>query len=421
MAPESQTLFTRVPSVQLDDLPGALPSDRVPQDVDLERIQQFAQEHLQNLEPSAFTEDALWRDWLALTGRVRTFHSPHRIIETWNRYAASRHPVNIQTKPARISRPVESSSFVTVPYTFTTHQDDGLIGHCSGSISLVPDADGKWKIWVLVTILQNFEGLGNPDVPPYVESNGVMNSHNGISLGHKSEFEHDVVIIGAGQNGLAIAGRLASLGIKYVLLERQSDVGNNWRRRYESVRQHTIREYNNLPFGRTWKSNDPNLLPGAKVAEGFENYVTQYNINLWVSAETRSCTWDDQSQKWTLTVELKGEEMRTLHCAHLVLALGAGVSVDNDPKFPGADRFQGVLMNSGTYKHSRDWKGKTGIVIGTGTLAHDVANDMLEAGLSSVTMVQRNKTAVYPIEWVVRGQEGNGSPASCVHDVADSM
>jgi hypothetical protein len=389
------------PSVQLKDLPGALPPDLVPQEVDLEMVQTVAQKALESLDTDAFTQDTLWRDWLSLTGQVRTFHSAQRVVETWNRYAASRHPTNFQTKPARVMRPVKTSSWVNVPFTFTTCQDDGLVGHCSGSASLIPDVDGHWKIWVVVTVLENFAGHRNPDVPP-VEKNWIDNHGNGTSLEH----EFDVVVVGAGQNGLAVAGRLAALGIKYVLLERQPTVGTNWTVRYESVRQHTLREYNNLPFDRTWKPNDPLLLPGTLVAEGFENYVAKYNINLWLSTQTRSCTWDDKSRKWTLEVEVKGDEKHTVHCRHLVLALGAGVSVYNDPKFPGADQYRGVLLNSGAYKHSRDWKDKSGIVVGTGTTAHDVASDMLKAGLSSITMVQRNKTAIYPIEWVIKGQEG---------------
>ena len=35
----------------------------------------------------------------------------------------------------------------------------------------------------------------------------------------------------------------------------------------------------------------------------------------------------------------------------------------------------------------------------TNTIAHDVAEDMLDAGLESVTMVQRGRTAVFPIEY----------------------
>jgi cation diffusion facilitator CzcD-associated flavoprotein CzcO len=68
-------------------------------------------------------------------------------------------------------------------------------------------------------------------------------------------------------------------------------------------------------------------------------------------------------------------------------------------------------MHSKDYKNASDWKGKHGVVVGTAntgnksfslsvlliltffdSLGHDIAEDMVEAGLASVTMVQRNKT-----------------------------
>jgi cation diffusion facilitator CzcD-associated flavoprotein CzcO len=140
-----------------------------------------------------------------------------------------------------------------------------------------------------------------------------------------------------------MGGRLAALGIKYVVLEKRPFVGNNWTQRYESVRQHTVREYNNLPFERTWKSGDPLLLPGKIVAEGFENYVQKYNINLWTNATTTGSTWSPQSRTWTLNVLINGTEKRELVSQHLIIAIGAGVSVDNDPKIPGVEEYKGII------------------------------------------------------------------------------
>ena len=396
------------PSVQFEDLPGELPLDKVPQDTDLLKVQQAAQRALESFSPDAFTDDLLWRDWLSLTGQIRTFNGSQRIIDLWSQLAASRHPTDFKTKPARVRRPLPSTSWVHVNFSFTTRQDDGLVGQCSGHASLILDDSGKWKIWMLVTMLDYFEGFGNPEVP-HMQSNGVT---NGVNDANHSRLEHDydVVMLGAGQNGLALAGRLQALGIKYLLLERESAIGRNWIGRYESVRQHTIREYNNLPFDRTWRPDQPNLLPGPAVVEGFRRYVDKYDINLWLSTETLSCVWDEKSQKWTLEVAIEGSEQRTLFCRHLALSMGAGLSVDVDPRWPGVDQYQGILLSSGAYKHSRAWKGKSGIVIGSGTMAHDIAQDMLNAGLSSITMIQRNKTAIYPIEWVIKGQQGGPFP-----------
>ncbi|KIW29520.1 uncharacterized protein PV07_05333 [Cladophialophora immunda] len=397
------------PGYDLDKLPGSLPSQQVPEHVDVETIQKSAQQLLENLDVNGLHSTALWRDWLALTGQIRTFYSSEKIAEVWTTQVKAKNVTNIKTKTGRITKPVPTSSWVDIPFTFITEQEGGLMGNCTGTASLIPDEAGQWKIWMLVTVLDNFADLGHPDVPPMAGNTLANGTVNGVAEhGTKGDGEHyfDVVVIGAGQCGLAVAGRLGALGINYVLLEKRLSVGKNWTQRYESVRQHTIREYNNLPFERTWKANDPLLLPGKIVAEGFENYVSKYNINLWTSADTTGATWDSERRTWMLDVTIDGNERRKLVCRHLVVATGAGVSIDNDPRYPGTDHYQGILVHSGAYKHSRDWATKDGIVIGSGTTAHDIAEDMYRAGLRSVTMIQRNQTAIYPIEWIVKGQQG---------------
>lgn len=51
----------------------------------------------------------------------------------------------------------------------------------------------------------------------------------------KDEQSHfDCVIIGAGQAGLCVAGRLKALGVSFVVLEEYPEVGDNWKMRYDS-------------------------------------------------------------------------------------------------------------------------------------------------------------------------------------------
>ncbi|KIW37385.1 uncharacterized protein PV06_10429 [Exophiala oligosperma] len=403
------------PGYNLDSLPGTLPARLVPNDSDMEMLEELAQKILEdgNLDPNTLQGTALWRDHLALTGQIRTFDGDKKIVEAWNNQAESLSPSNFKTKPAYIAKPVPGSSWIEVPFTFTTHPNNGLLGNCTGAASFILDEDGNWKIWMLVTLLDNFEGHGHPDIP-LLTDNSVNVSGNSVTNGVESNKDMNtdgqcilhVVVIGAGQCGLSMAGRVGALGLSYVLLEKRPSIGHNWIGRYESVRQHTVREYNNLPFERTWNPTDPLLLPGKIVAEGFENYVNKYNINLWTNAETTGAKWVENDRVWKLDVTVKGQEKRTIVCRHLVVSVGAGMSVDKDPNIPGTEHYQGILLHSGSYKHSREWIAKNGIVIGSGTMAHDIAEDMYRAGLRSVYMIQRNRTCVYPIEWVIKGQSG---------------
>ena len=38
------------------------------------------------------------------------------------------------------------------------------------------------------------------------------------------------------------------------------------------------------------------------------------------------------------------------------------------------------------------------------TISGTVAQDMLDHGVETVTMIQREKTPIFPVEWIVTGQ-----------------
>lgn len=46
----------------------------------------------------------------------------------------------------------------------------------------------------------------------------------------------DCIVVGGGQAGLAMGGRLKALGLRYVVLEKQKNLGDSWKTRYGSAR-----------------------------------------------------------------------------------------------------------------------------------------------------------------------------------------
>jgi hypothetical protein len=57
------------------------------------------------------------------------------------------------------------------------------------------------------------------------------------------------------------------------------------------------------------------------------------------------------------------------------------------PGYSWWEKFKGDVLDFSIYKNCHPWSGKKGIVVGAGTGAHDAAQDMLNAGLSTVTMI----------------------------------
>ena len=101
----------------------------------------------------------------------------------------------------------------------------------------------------------------------------------------------------------------------------------------------------------------------------------------------------------------KKGETRNITTTHVVLAIGAGCQIPIMPAYPGVETFNGEIQHSAEYYCADKWKGKHGVVVGTANTAHDVAEDMVAAGMASVTMIQRSPTYVLPAEYYEKVQE----------------
>jgi putative flavoprotein involved in K+ transport len=119
-------------------------------------------------------------------------------------------------------------------------------------------------------------------------------------------------------------------------------------------------------------------------------------INFWTDSELVSGSYDASSGTWNATVRHSDGSERTLHPRHLVFANGL-VGHPNVPELPGLKDFKGKVVHTAEFTRGIDWRGKKALVIGTGTSAHDVAQD-LHAHEVAVTIIQRGETMVLSID-----------------------
>ncbi|PYH81593.1 putative flavin-containing monooxygenase [Aspergillus uvarum CBS 121591] len=360
----------------LPNLPCALPKTGIPEDTDIRKVAGFFSDLLRtDLTPASFTQDAVWRDTFALTGTLRTIYSAPTISDVFNRLRTSREAhafcVHIDTaKPIRLSA---ECGRIDVPFVFQTRSRPGT--YCSGVVSVVRAADEEYRVWMLCTMLEGLHGRADVDsLCP-----GVQNIHE-IRCTENMDFE--CVVVGAEHSGLGTAGRLKALGVSCVVIERNARVGDSWRRRYNSLRLHTIRNWSHLPFER-------NFSP----------------FNVWTVTELESEIWDENKRKWTLRLQRYGDDQRpsrrlSVTCSRVVLATGGPALTPRKPRFPGEETFKGEILHSAKYKNGKTWKGKRSMVIGSAN------TDLVAYGASSVIMVQRSTTYVLPREYLQRAWEG---------------
>lgn len=87
----------------------------------------------------------------------------------------------------------------------------------------------------------------------------------------------EVVVIGAGQCGLAAAHELAKRGIDFVVLEANERVGDNWRSRYDSLRLYSPAKYDGLP-GLPFPLPRNAFPTGHQMADYLESYAAHFEL-----------------------------------------------------------------------------------------------------------------------------------------------
>lgn len=346
--------------------------------------------------------DSFWRDVLALSWNLQTLAGRDTIAQELTMLAPKAAPANFEIAPNRAApRWVTRAGTNTIEAIFSF---ETAIGRGSGIVRLVPDAaDGdRLKAWTLLTALDELKGFEEQLGTSRPRSQAYSRDFRGpnwLDLRNASRDYSDrdpaVLVVGGGQAGLAIAARLKQLQIDTLIVDRESRIGDNWRKRYHALTLHNQVQVNHMPympFPPSW----PTYIPKDKLANWFEAYVDAMELNFWTGTEFEGGAYDETTRRWTVTLRRADGSKRTMHPRHVVV--GTGVSgIANMPEIPTLNNFKGTLLHSSRYEDGENWTGKRAIVIGTGNSGHDIAQDLYSSG-AGVTLVQRSPTLVTNIE-----------------------
>ena len=103
----------------------------------------------------------------------------------------------------------------------------------------------------------------------------------------------DTVVIGGGQAGLAAGHHLAARDIDSVILTEESRVGDNWRRRWDSLRLFTPAAYSGLP-GLPFPASPSHLADKDEVADYLERYAERFDLPVRPRSRVEKLSWDGE-------------------------------------------------------------------------------------------------------------------------------
>jgi lactate dehydrogenase-like 2-hydroxyacid dehydrogenase len=344
-----------------------------------------------------FHPDGHWRDILALTWTLTNAAGRPAIRDALAAALPESHAVGLRLAPGRTPpRDVTRAGrrVVEAILAFET-----AAGTCAAVARLLPDPAAPTGLvaWTLVTTLEELHGHPEPSHarrsgdPDYSRDFGGQNWMDKRDRAASfDDRDPAVLVVGGGQAGLGIAARLKALGVDTLVIDRESRIGDNWRRRYHALTLHNEVHVNHLPY-MPFPPTFPVFIPKDKLANFFEAYVDALDLPFWTATELTGGSYDESDHRWTVTLSRNGTP-RTLRPRHLVFATGVS-AIPVMPNIPGQQGFRGPILHSDAYTEGHAWRGKRALVLGTGNSGHDVAQDLRGAG-AHVTMIQRSPTYV---------------------------
>jgi cation diffusion facilitator CzcD-associated flavoprotein CzcO len=349
-----------------------------------------------------FHGDSFWRDALALSWRLQTVAGSESIGQTLRALTADSGITALQVDAAatapRVVRRAETEA-IEAFFEFLTD-----VGRCRGLVRLTPETDkpGGWRAWTFFTALDEligFEETVNRNRPSGEAYSRDFRGPNWLDKRLAAvEYDSnspDVLVVGGGHAGMSIAARLTQLGVDTLIVDKNAQVGDNWRNRYHALTLHNQLHVNHLPympFPPTW----PTYIPKDMVALWLDIYAAAMELNFWTESEVISARYDSDAGRWKVDIRQAGGDVRRLEPRHVIMATG----VSGIPKLPHIEtlaRFDGPAIHSSEYRDGQDWSGKRAIVLGSGNSGHDIAQDLYSSG-AQVTMIQRGPSLVVNIE-----------------------
>ncbi|MCB0584433.1 MAG: NAD(P)/FAD-dependent oxidoreductase [Phaeodactylibacter sp.] len=189
-----------------------------------------------------------------------------------------------------------------------------------------------------------------------------------------------ILIIGAGPAGLATAARLRQRGLPFEILEQSQAVAPAWRRHYDRLHLHTVKEHSNLPF-MEFPENYPRYVPRKMLVDYFDAYAKAFAIRPHFGEEVAAVKPGESG--W----EVHTRSGKAFSAPHVVVATGLN-RVPNRPHYEGEEKFSGQAIHSREYKNYHPFAGQRVLVVGFGNTGAEIALDLSENDIPTFLSVR---------------------------------
>ncbi|WP_066055034.1 flavin-containing monooxygenase [Robertmurraya korlensis] len=180
---------------------------------------------------------------------------------------------------------------------------------------------------------------------------------------------YDVLVVGAGQAGLAMGYYLKKSKRSFLILDQSSVIGESWRKRYDSLTLFTPRIYSSLP-GLILEGNQESYPTKNEISEYLSLYAKTFSLP--VQLNTYIMKLEEKDYSYVLTTN-KGE----FRARNVVVATGP-FQKPIIPEFY-KNLLKGIMqLHSSKYKNPSQLKEGITLVVGGGNSGAQIAAEIAE-------------------------------------------
>jgi cation diffusion facilitator CzcD-associated flavoprotein CzcO len=191
----------------------------------------------------------------------------------------------------------------------------------------------------------------------------------------------DILVVGAGPAGLAVAATLKAKGRRPIVIDKATQVGASWRDHYERLHLHTVKSLSALP-GLAFPADAPRYVPRQGVVDYLVAYAAHAGIEPRFGEEATAIVRDDDGAWRTST-----RSGRTFRSRAVVVTTGAN-NVPSVATIEGEVAFAGTIAHSRDYRNAAPFAGHRVLVVGLGNTGAEIALDLAEHGVAVALSVR---------------------------------
>ncbi|KUL53220.1 flavin-containing monooxygenase [Streptomyces sp. NRRL S-1521] len=200
------------------------------------------------------------------------------------------------------------------------------------------------------------------------------------------EHHADLIVIGAGQSGLATAALAPRHGFaRTLVLDAAEQTGGSWPRYYDSLTLFSPARYSSLP-GMRFPGDGDSYPTRDEVVDYLRAYARRLDADIRTSTTVTSVLPRDGA--WAVRTQ-DGVEFTA--CA--VVAASGAFRGPYTPDVPGSEEFAGQSLHAADYRSPEPFTGRRVVVVGGGNSAVQIA---AELGTVTVTTLASRR----PISWM---------------------